>query len=169
MKHEKCPVCGQGGIPDFTTQPTVCPQCESDLKAYSILEKMARQKKKTLLLFFLTGVLLITSVSISIYEKTRKIEYHEEITMNYTKIQALKDSMGQIIQREVELKSKLRKFMENDGCQIVYTVKKGDYLWKIADFYYGDGSQYTRIETDNNLINPYYLQVGQQLVIHLEE
>lgn len=46
-----------------------------------------------------------------------------------------------------------------------YRVKAGDTLWKIAVYYYHDGTQYTRIAQANNLTNPSAITVGQLLVI----
>jgi nucleoid-associated protein YgaU len=48
-----------------------------------------------------------------------------------------------------------------------YVVKKGDYPYKIAQFFYGDGGRYRQIETDNNLTNPYSLKIGQVLTIKI--
>ncbi len=52
-----------------------------------------------------------------------------------------------------------------------YTVKPGDTLSKIAQHYYGDPSQYTRIFEANQdqLDDPNRIQVGQRLVIPPEE
>ena len=47
-----------------------------------------------------------------------------------------------------------------------YTVKKGDTLWAIAKYYYGDGSKYTSIAKANpSIVNPNLIYPGQTLVI----
>jgi len=46
-----------------------------------------------------------------------------------------------------------------------YTVQSGDTLVKIAEQFYGNGSQWTLIQNANPGINPNNLQVGQQLQI----
>lgn len=46
-----------------------------------------------------------------------------------------------------------------------YTVVSGDTLWKIALKYYGDGSQYTKIVSANNIKNPSIIKPGTVLVI----
>lgn len=46
-----------------------------------------------------------------------------------------------------------------------YIVKDGDTLWSIAQQFYGDGSQYRKIATANNIVNPDQIISGQQLVI----
>lgn len=52
---------------------------------------------------------------------------------------------------------------------IIYTVERGDSLWKIAARFYGQGSSWRRIYEDNAAVirNPGRLYVGQKLVIRL--
>lgn len=54
---------------------------------------------------------------------------------------------------------------QSDKVQQKYTVKSGDTLWGIAQKFYGDGSQYTKIVTANNIKNPSVIQVGTVLII----
>lgn|GEM_PF-4361075 len=49
--------------------------------------------------------------------------------------------------------------------QQTYTVVDGDTLWGIAANLYGDGSQYTKIATANNIKDPSNLPIGTVLVI----
>ena len=50
-----------------------------------------------------------------------------------------------------------------------YTVKKGDTLWALAKYYYGDGSKYKLIASANpQITNPNLIYVGQVLVIPKE-
>jgi 5'-nucleotidase/UDP-sugar diphosphatase len=49
--------------------------------------------------------------------------------------------------------------------QKTYIVVAGDSLWKIAQTYYGDGSQYKKIAAANKISNPDLIQIGQKLVI----
>lgn len=46
-----------------------------------------------------------------------------------------------------------------------YTVKKGDYLWKIALEAYGDGYQWVKIAQANRLANPDLIHPGNVLKI----
>ena len=46
-----------------------------------------------------------------------------------------------------------------------YTVKKGDTLWAIAKKYYNDGSKYSKIAEENNLVDPNKISIGQELII----
>ncbi|MHC5771824.1 MAG: glycoside hydrolase family 19 protein, partial [Nostoc sp.] len=47
----------------------------------------------------------------------------------------------------------------------VHTVETGDTLFDIAQVYYSDGNQWTKISADNGNIAPESLQVGQQLQV----
>lgn len=49
----------------------------------------------------------------------------------------------------------------------IYTVKKGDSLWKIAKKYYGSGGKYTKIynANKNQIKNPNLIRVGMKLKI----
>ena len=50
-----------------------------------------------------------------------------------------------------------------------YIVKKGDTLWALAKYYYGDGSKYKLIASANpQITNPNLIYVGQVLVIPKE-
>lgn len=49
---------------------------------------------------------------------------------------------------------------------VVYEVRKGDSLWKIAEIFYGDGSKYLQIAADNGLIDDMSLEIGQRLTIN---
>ena len=49
----------------------------------------------------------------------------------------------------------------------VYTVESGDSLWKIAEKFYGDGSQWRKIHEANRatIDDPDVIHPGQQLTI----
>lgn len=46
-----------------------------------------------------------------------------------------------------------------------YTVQKGDYLWNIAEKFYGDGFAWVKIAEINNLSNPGLIHEGNELKI----
>ncbi len=47
----------------------------------------------------------------------------------------------------------------------VHTVKKGEYLWSIAEMYYGSGYNWVDIARANKLSQPNYITVGEKLTI----
>jgi len=48
---------------------------------------------------------------------------------------------------------------------IPYTVVSGNTLWKIADMFYHDGSQYPLIAQFNNISSPYTIYPGQIILV----
>ncbi len=46
-----------------------------------------------------------------------------------------------------------------------YTVAKGDSLWRIAEKFYGNGSDFSKIAKANSISDPDHIRPGQQLVI----
>ncbi len=57
-----------------------------------------------------------------------------------------------------------------DDSVILYTVSSGDTLWKIAQKFYGSGSYWQRVFSDNAAVisNPDQIYAGQTLVIYKE-
>lgn len=80
----------------------------------------------------------------------------------------------QILALEEELESRLEEAAEDPGSNglgapetvnIVYTVTKGDTLWRIAERLYGDGSEWTRLANANAPIEPRALVIGTPLLV----
>jgi nucleoid-associated protein YgaU len=109
---------------------------------------------------------LITFVSI--FSIKRGIETKNDLDISNTLIVQLEDSVANLNNKILSLANKI----ENQSAQnkyVKYTVKKGDSPWKIAELFYGDGRKYVLIEKENNLIQPFNLQVGQVLLIKMPE
>lgn len=74
-------------------------------------------------------------------------------------VEAKKPTKGLIAQgKTAEIKFKEDK----------YTIKSGDYLWKIALEAYGDGYQWNKIAKANKLVNPEIIHAGNVLIIPRE-
>ncbi len=72
---------------------------------------------------------------------------------------------GEIVEENKREESQQAPTPQNDS----YTVKKGDTLWTLAKYYYGDGSKYKLIASANpQVTNPNLIYVGQVLVIPKE-
>ena len=142
MNHN-CPICNKAGLPDYTKSEVVCPQCNSDLKAFLLLDSISAPKKGSFRTYALLGLALLT-VNDSI----------STLTSEKLAIENPKEEPQIIESKEVTVK---------------YVVKKGDYPYKISQFFYGDGNKYKQIEAVNDLEQPYTLKVGQILLIKISQ
>ncbi|MBC6490656.1 LysM peptidoglycan-binding domain-containing protein [Flavihumibacter stibioxidans] len=159
-----CPICNKAGLPDYTKNNVVCPQCNSDLKAFMLLNSISKPNKSKIGTYLIIGVSLLSIVFLGLFLKSNS-DKKELIAKNVV----LNDSISkmQIVDVAKETKEEIQPIAEKQEATIKYVVKKGDYPYKIAQFFYNDGSKYTQIETDNNLEQPYTLKVGQILTIKI--
>lgn len=76
------------------------------------------------------------------------------------------DLPGLTVQKNVDIDNKLNNdsIESKDGLKI-YTVKKGDNLWRISETVYGSGYNWVDISKANKLSKPGSLAVGQKLVL----
>lgn len=162
-----CPICNKAGLPDYTKNDVVCPQCNSDLKAFSLLNSISKPQKSKIGIFVIVGISLLSIVLLGLFLKSnsdRKELVAKNVILNdsITKIQNVN-----IANKEEETKT--QPISEKQDVTVNYVVKKGDYPYKIAQFFYNDGSKYKQIEADNNLEQPYTLKVGQVLTIKISQ
>ena len=166
-----CPVCGQSGLADFKRQHLSCPQCNSDLKPYLLLSAITKTDKRKNSLSLLLIVFSLLIMFVSIFFIKRGIYTKNDLDISNNLIVQLEDSLYSVNNTNKTLANKIVE-IENQAANnkyVKYTVKKGDFPWKIAEFFYGDGRKYVLIEKENNLIQPYSLQVGQVLLIKMPE
>lgn len=161
-----CPICNKAGLPDYTENNVVCPQCNSDLKAFMLLNSISQPQKSKIGTYVIIGVSVLSIVFLGLFLKSNS-DRKELITANHS----LNDSIVQM--QSVNLVSKEenepKPTVVKKEATIKYVVKKGDYPYKIAQFFFNDGSKYKQIETDNDLKQPYILQVGQVLTIKISQ
>jgi nucleoid-associated protein YgaU len=158
-----CPICEKAGLPDYTKTNVICPQCNSDLKAFILLHSISKSKNsrvsKPVIVSF--SFLLICLLGFTFTLNYRKNDLilknkvlNDSIAIMYTNSTLEKPDIQLSTNKEVSLK---------------YVVKKGDCPYKLALFFYNDGSKYKKIEKDNKLTQPYTLKVGQILTIKISE
>ncbi len=161
-----CPICNKAGLPDYTKNNVVCPQCNSDLKAFLLLHSISKPQKSKIATYVIIGISLLSIALLGLFLKTNS-DKKELITNNVI----LNDSISKL--QSVNLVSKEenepKPTVVKKEATIKYVVKKGDYPYKIAQFFYNDGSKYKQIEAVNNLEQPYTLQVGQILTIKISQ
>jgi nucleoid-associated protein YgaU len=83
----------------------------------------------------------------------------------------LNDSISKLTSEKFSLEKPKEELLKTESKKAIvkYIVKKGDYPYKIAQFFYGDGNKYMQIEADNELKQPYILKVGQILLIKITQ
>jgi len=164
MMNHNCPICNKAGLPDYTKSEVVCPQCNSDLKAFLILDSILAPVKGRFGTYALLGLLLLTVLFLGLFVKSN-IEKNGALDTNII----LNDSISNLASQKVALEKpkEEKQIIESKGATVKYIVKNGDYPYKIAQFFYGDGNMYKQIEADNNLKQPYTLKVGQILLIKI--
>jgi hypothetical protein len=164
-----CPVCNKAGLPDYTVTPTICPQCNSDLKPFLLLHSISKsnETKANKLVFFVIGLAVAVLAVFYFKSLSDKKQIAIEKSMIIRQLQDSVNALQTVIEKTqpvpTEAKSSEKEF------SIRYKVKKGDYPIKIAQLFYNDWRMYKKIEGDNNLKQPYILKVGQPLTIKLNQ
>jgi nucleoid-associated protein YgaU len=155
-----CPICNQAGLADYRTKHVICPQCNSDLKPYLLLNTISKIKNKDKINRFSLSCLVICCLILSFFLLKNSYTYHRIMAENMKNVQILQNSLNMYRSHDNSGNK-----LETNEIVINYKIKKGDSLWKIAKIYYGHGKLYKKIEEDNNLRKPYSLKVGQLLNI----
>jgi hypothetical protein len=165
MNHN-CPICNKAGLPDYTKSEVICPQCNSDLKVFLLLDSISTPKKERLGIYALKGLSLLAILFLSLFVKSN-FDKREILSINTV----LNDSISTLTIEKLALEKQKEELpkIENKEITVKYVVKKGDYPYKIAQFFYGDGNRYKQIEADNKLKQPYTLKVGQILLIKISQ
>lgn len=164
-----CPVCNKTGLPDYTSEPVICPQCNSDLKGFTTLEKTSmvhRQAIRKQQLSFLIVIFLILTVfgSFVFWPQPQR---HEPEIMNDNQ-----DSVIAILKTNLDAKDlEIEKLKDSKQShfQFNYVVKSGDNLSKIAYMFYGDWEDYKLIMEANNLNPQSVIHPGETLKINLKQ
>lgn len=164
--NKNCPICNKAGLPDYTKESVVCPQCNSDLKAFLLLSSVSKPQKSKISTIILIGMTLFAITFFSLYIKSNS----DKKVLNSNN-ELLNDSIIKIkhMQNITFNKGELRTDIAKQEVIIKYIVKKGDCPYKIARFFYSSGSKYKLIEKDNNLEQPYTLKIGQILKIKISQ
>lgn len=161
-----CPICNKAGLPDYTKNNVVCPQCNSDLKAFMLLNSISQPQKSKIGMYVIIGFSVLSIAFLGFFLKSNS-DKKELITTNHSLNDSIVKLQSAVVIKQVETES--QPIAENQEVTIKYVVRKGDYPYKIAEFFYNDGSKYKQIEEDNDLKQPYTLKVGQILTIKLSQ
>lgn len=161
-----CPICHKAGLPNYTKNSVVCPQCNSNLKAFLLLDSISKPQKSRIGTFIIIGISLLTIVLLGLF-----MESNSDRNELFAKNKFLNDSIFKMQSNDSNTRENdiTQPIAEKQDVIIKYVVRKGDYPYKIARFFYGNGNKYTQIEADNNLDQPYILKVGQILIIKISQ
>jgi nucleoid-associated protein YgaU len=164
-----CPVCKKAGLDNYTSTHIICPNCESDLKPYLLLHSLPKSKSNKISLFVIGGmVLLVLALSFIFYNSIE--DKNQRLNINIKAVLQYQDTIKLLNSAITQIKNiKPGNNTIDQEVIIQYKVKNGDYPSKIAEFFYNDWKMYSKIETDNNLLQPYILKVGQVLIIKLKK
>ena len=89
----------------------------------------------------------------------------EELTPAGSEVADVPEAPAEETPAETASTDETPKAQESDKGYILYTVKPGDGLMKIARQFYGDASRYKEIAKFNSITDPYKIKVGQVLKI----
>ncbi|MBL7692745.1 MAG: hypothetical protein JNM41_14225 [Flavipsychrobacter sp.] len=170
LNENTCPVCGKAGISNFRKETVVCPQCNSDLTTFMLLNRLGsdNQKPKGLLPYIVVvAIILITGGIIAKY-----LEAEKKASQQTTTIRLYEDSLKSLAMNLAGLSSHVPNNVKQDSIvqsYFMYSVKNGDFTIKIARIFFNDWRKYKEIEQDNNLVEPYHLHKGDVLKIRINQ
>ena len=159
----KCPICEN---PNINETDLKCPQCESDLSVFGLLEKISSEaKKRTRKIYYIYwGAIILIIFFGFLLSLNLNDQYKQALISN----NELKDSLK---------KENLNRINENKNTEDArhikenvfrIKVKKGENLWNISRLYYGDGSSYPKIIKLNNLSSN-TIREGQIIIIKMDK
>jgi nucleoid-associated protein YgaU len=178
----ECPICDKAGLPE---NAMICPQCDSDLSGFILIQKVATQKqlsekqrlelkqelqknkiqKRNVLLLSSAFILLLFCTSLWLWsdEKgTSPLSPYEQFKTD-SLVNLIEEKEALIYQTKEE-----NEALKSQKGQLKYVVKEGDYLIKISRFFYGDEEHYLDIIQENNLQDNAALLVGDTLILNLQ-
>ncbi len=139
-----CPVCGRSAI-----EGNVCPNCETDLSLIRMLVDLPEETPNTMpnslkflgvslaIFLFILGLSLGGSASYLMSKNQQEVPISSVVN----------SSSSSTVQKINKYSTQLSDFSCVDG--FYYTVKKGDYLLKIIQIFYGDSDNLSLL-LDNN-------------------
>jgi hypothetical protein len=174
-----CPICNKAGLIDMVS---VCPQCNSDLAGFQILKvvsskhnevnqkiievekKLHSQSQKNRRMVILWTLVILASLLYIFWNNTRN---SNQMNILAEEIKEKQDSLLAINKRLASIQEKDNHVIQTSTFK--YVVHEGDYLSKIAKFFYGDILKYKKLAEDNKLKDPSHLAVGDTLLINLNK
>jgi len=169
----ECPVCHSSGLSDETK---ACPQCDADLEAFQLLNKIEKTSKNRLIYGSIAAALFIILLVVWIVISAFYSESHEKKAEGYTteEVTEIKADLAEAEKQNNDLNAYNKELLEklakaNEAKAMkekIYIVNEGETLFSIAKKIYGNGFKYIDLAKDNNIENPDIIIVGQKLTIY---
>lgn len=176
-----CPICDKAGLAETTT---TCPQCNSDLSGFSLIqniaskhkalkannqkteEKLIKSKATTKRRTILGGIMLLLLLCSFAWLYLNKNE--PSVATDNTSLE--NDSLkAEILKKEEQITLLKQNSLIDDKKVVRYTIRKGDNLIKLARFYYNNEDDYKTIMNDNNIKESNKILIGDTLTIKLKD
>ena len=167
MKYN-CPVCDKSGLENYIETHVTCPQCNSDLKPYLLINKNVNNNTSKILIYlvFLLGVSSVVLIGLYLNISNDLSDQNESnLAINNQYADTVKTL--RLLSKQETSASNINNSHENYN-DFIYLVKSGDNLSKIAKIFYGKPELYNKIVSDNNLTFPYSIQIGQKITIKIK-
>ena len=142
MSSNRCPVCGNQGIPAYHQEDVICPRCGSDLRIYKTLSDVESISSKSenanklykRLAILVPAIVFILCGILACYAGQSNL--NKTISDSNIKIVQLRDSIAylnqqiQLKDQELNAKTKIHAYSE-------YVIISNDSPWKIVRKFYG--------------------------------
>ncbi|MEZ5082659.1 MAG: LysM peptidoglycan-binding domain-containing protein [Bacteroidales bacterium] len=166
----KCPVCNLADVPNDQLS---CPECQSNLEAFHLANKIENTLKSRLRLGIVASVLFVVvlvgwSISTGFsYSSLSDQPDNEETKITNAELEKLQKANQFLKDENKHLKNQLVEAQTRpETRKEEYTVQEGESLFSIARKVYGNGYKYVDLAKDNNIVEPSNLLAGQKLIIY---
>ena len=147
MDTNKCPVCGNPGIPNYLNEAVVCPHCGSDLKIYRKVSELVEvqtqatdgTEKYKILSVVLPLIAIAATATVCLLSNPKQQEtYYTQYIESKKLVDQLKDSVS-------VLNAQIQKNTSVPGDYVDYVVVKNDSPWGIVYKLYGSRSDWEKV------------------------
>lgn len=144
MSDNKCPVCGNQGIPAYHKEDVICPRCGSDLRIYKALygvedtsAKLENTTKSYKRLAILVPIVVALLCGIpAYYFYVGQSDLNTTIYDNNMEIAQLRDSIV-CLNQQIKLKDQELNAQTEQQTYSEYVIIRNDSPWKIVRKFYG--------------------------------
>ena len=156
-----CPICHKAGLQNNTD---ICPQCNSDLTVFSLINNIQKVKKSNNNAKWIFSIIILSILFTFIYWQFPRTITQTIETKAITKIDSTEFYKSEL----ASLKKSI--IQTKDTNKIVkHIVIKGDYLSKISQEYFNDLNHINQIAKENRISNINLIIVGEILFIDLSK